>query len=141
MAKKNFATYYVGFKVLLRREGRVLVMRTRDGRLDFPGGRIDKDEYFTPIPQIIRRELREEIGGAVKYRLGRPAFQLRRYFVNKTVRIFVTVYEGEHIAGEVRLSREHTSFAWLDPKSPEFLKEKFMSHAERREITKYLKNS
>ena len=65
------ATFEVGLKAFLVREGRLLLVRERIGeRLwELPGGRFDGGEEQTPPVEILRRELREELGGR---RAGRP---------------------------------------------------------------------
>jgi len=73
--KKAYATYHVGLKILLKREDEFLFLTNNIGkRFDFPGGRINDIEYDIPLIKIIEREVREELGEKVRYKLGKIAF-------------------------------------------------------------------
>ena len=92
------------------------------GFYDFPGGRIDPDEFNTPYEDIIKRELGEEIGAGVKYKLSlKPAsFARHHYFSerqNKDIRILLLFFEADYLGGEIKISPEHTGSDWLDLKN------------------------
>jgi len=124
--KRDFGIFHVALKVLLRRGNEVLFLCTSDSNsIDLPGGRIDNTEYLVPLEKIIAREVREELGPQVKYRLGRPAFQLRVYFPKRRIYIFQTVYEAQYLSGEIKISHEHTEYQWVNPKKYRFRKRDF----------------
>lgn len=129
--KRDFGVFQVALKVLLQKGGKFLFLRASDdGMLDIPGGRIDNVEYKVPLKKIIEREVREELGVAVRYKIGRPVFQFRVYNRYKKIYIFKTVYEAEYISGKIRLSSEHNSYGWIDPKSYKFKRKDFTTEEE-----------
>lgn len=128
--KRTHATYHVGLKVLLRKENEFLFLTDAIGKhLDLPGGRIDDVEHNLPLTEVIAREVEEELGEEIKYKLGKPVFQFRRHFESKGLHIFLTVYEAEYLSGEIRLSDEHNNYQWINPRKVD-LKEKDFFHKE-----------
>lgn len=113
--------YFVAVKVFIERDGDLLIFKDRYGEWDIPGGRIQKHEFGTPLKNIIARKIREELGPAVKYRLGEPSIFMRheRYEVGtkKKVRIFAVGYSADYLRGEVKLSSQHSEYLWVSIKS------------------------
>ena len=108
----HHARYEVSFKLLLRRDDRFLVLvDTVHGKIDFPGGRTTEDEYETPLIEILHREVREELGEEVRYEIGRPILQFRRHF--PSAHVFLTLFEGTYVSGEMKISDEHQSGDWM----------------------------
>jgi len=70
-------TYFVAVKVFLERDGKFFIFKDRFGAWDLPGGRIKKDEFKAPLDSIIRRKMKEEIGDAVEYEIGKPIVFMR----------------------------------------------------------------
>ena len=132
----NFGVFFVALKIMLWNRGRILILRDTRG-LDFPGGRIDNTEYETPLERIIAREIREELG-AVRYTLGKPAFQYRRYHDQRRMNVFVTVFEATYRSGSITLSDEHISYEWLRPKDVRITPASFSTRDEYRAFKKYL---
>ena len=64
MKKDNYATFEIGFKILLRKGNKVLFLRMAHKNyfnlLDLPGGRADKGEEGGPFKKIVNREVKEE---------------------------------------------------------------------------------
>ena len=114
--KRDYGIYQAALKLLLRRGDMVLFLRSDDGKYwDLPGGRIDNVEAETPLPEILAREVKEELGSAIRYKLGRPIFQFRRYFSPGHIYILQTVYDGMYLSGGIKLSHEHSSYTWIKP--------------------------
>jgi len=134
---RDYALYQVAIKVLLRKGDEVLMLWVSDGKFDYPGGRIDNVEGKVPLSQILAREIREEIGTKVKYKVGKPLFQFRRFYKEKY--ILQTVYEGEYLGGEIALSEEHEKWFWLNPKTHQFKPREFCSREEYEAVTKYFR--
>jgi 8-oxo-dGTP pyrophosphatase MutT (NUDIX family) len=133
----EFGVYFVALKLALWRGGRVLILRDgAHGWLDLPGGRTEADEYGKPLEKILAREVREEIG-AVRYALGKPAFQYRRWHHTRRVHIFTTVYEARYLSGKITLSDEHGSYEWADPAAIRLGTHLFTTAEERRAFKKY----
>lgn len=138
--KRDFALYQVGLKLLLRKGSKVLFLNMSITELncwDLPGGRIDNVESKTPLVKILAREIREELGPSLKYKLGRPLFQFRRYVPSRGVYNLLTVYEGKYISGEIKLSSEHSSYEWIDPKTYRFARKDFLNGEEYNAFKEY----
>jgi 8-oxo-dGTP pyrophosphatase MutT (NUDIX family) len=137
----ELATYQVGLKLLLEKEGMVLLLRDRQtGHLDLPGGRINADEYEISITEALDREVREELGNDIQYTLDKPLFQFRRFNVEKSSRVFITVYGGEYISGDILLSDEHSAFEWIYPAKKLFTFEDFGNQEETSAMVSYFQN-
>lgn len=80
-SKKDF--YNVSLKVFLKNNrGEVLALKANRGGsykgfYDLPGGRINIDEFETPLENIIKREVAEEIGN-VKFKINLKPVALGR---------------------------------------------------------------
>lgn len=137
--KKNYAVYHVGLKILLKKGEEFLFLKSVDkAHIDLPGGRIDDVEHDTPLADILTREVAEELGGEVKYNLGKPVFQFRRYFESVGRCIFLTAYEAEYVSGEITLSSEHSGYQWITPeKFQEYVEDDFFSKEEFRAFQEY----
>lgn len=115
-------TYFVAVKIFLEQEGKLLILKDNFGDWDLPGGRITKDEFETPLEDIMKRKIREELGNDIRYVIGKPIVFMRheRQEVvpgNPTVRIFAIGYEGIFEGGKIRTSERHPEFLWVDVKS------------------------
>ncbi len=115
--KRDYANYHVALKVLMRKGDEMLFLLASSDRLDLPGGRIDNVEHETPLPEILDREIREELGMDVKYKLGKPVVQFRRHVPHKGWHVFLTAYEAEFLSGSIQISPEHSGFKWINIKS------------------------
>jgi hypothetical protein len=126
--KKIHGIYWVGFKLLLKNGSQFLFLKTsQKGLMDLPGGRADINEGKVPIKKILEREIKEELGEQVKYRLGGPVLQYRRYSSKYKIYVLITAYEAGYISGEIKLSPEHKSYQWVDPKNFRFSPKDFSS--------------
>ncbi|MFA6376219.1 MAG: NUDIX domain-containing protein [Candidatus Paceibacterota bacterium] len=134
----ELASYQVSLKVLLKKDGVYLFLRDAEsGFFDLPGGRINRDERNVPLEKILQREIAEEIGGNVQYKIDKPAFQYRASKDGQD--IFITVYEAEYFSGEIVLSPDHNNIVWVDPKSFDTLKEPFLSQEGYAALINYFK--
>ncbi len=136
--KRDFGIFQVGLKILLKKGNKMLVLRTDDGYVDLPGGRIDNVEYESPVEKTIAREIREELG-SVRYALGRPLFTYRRYSPKYKARIFVLVYEADYVSGTIRLSNEHISHEWIKIGTFPFTGKDFVDEEVYRMFKNYFK--
>ena len=129
----------MGLKILLRKGGKILLLRDGQG-LDLPGGRIDNVEYRVSLERVITREIREELGPNVKYTLGKPLFHFRRARRPRNLYpkfVFLAVYDAEWRAGDIKLSFEHTAYEWIDPKKYVLKRSDFGQEEEYRAFKKY----
>lgn len=110
--------YYVAVKLFLRNGQKLLITHDIVGDWDLPGGRIRINEFEKPLESVIERKICEELGGDVRYGLGKPAvfFRVERQeqALGKKVRIFAVGYEAEYLDGEVRLGDHHDQMKWVD---------------------------
>ncbi len=136
--KRDFGIFQVGLKILLKKGNKMLVLRTDDGYVDLPGGRIDNVEYESPVEKTIAREIREELG-SVRYTLGRPLFTYRRYSPKCKARIFVLVYEADYVSGTIRLSDEHIFHEWIGIGTFPFTGKDFVDEEIHRLFKKHFK--
>lgn len=118
--------YQVSLKVFLKnKQGEVLGLKAArggsyEGFYDLPGGRIDLDEFATPLTDVIKRELQEEIGDNVDYdlvlqpvALGRNENPNKESPLGGLVHIFNVFFEASYKSGEIKISPEHLGFKWI----------------------------
>ena len=138
--RRNYVRYQVALKLLLWRGRKVLFLKLAgDRRWDLPGGRIDQGEERVPLRNILAREVREELGPSLRYQLREPLFQFRRRSRSLGVYNFLTAYEGHYRSGKIRLSSEHESYQWLDPRRHKFSRKDFFNREEYLAFKRYLK--
>ena len=114
--------YQVSLKLILKnKKGEVLVLKTLEtgnfaGYHDLPGGRIDTDELSVPFEDILKREVREEVGD-IDFRMHlTPVAIARASFIRreKDIRILYLFFEANYIDGNVTISNEHADYLWVD---------------------------
>ncbi len=125
--KKQRGFYQISLKLLLKNDkGEVLALKAVDngsfaGFYDFPGGRIDTDEFEMPFSEIIKREVVEEIGEGVVFELKPKPVAIGRHFIPAKfnsekidLKVMYIFFEADYKSGEVRISPEHIGFKWFD---------------------------
>ena len=88
---------------------------------DFPGGRLNKDEFTVPLLHSLQREVEEELGRDVMLTICDGVVAVARDSLwNKILKrlddkrhVFLLFYEGEYEGGEIILSDEHESYKWV----------------------------
>ncbi|MFA6321997.1 MAG: hypothetical protein WCX71_00785 [Candidatus Buchananbacteria bacterium] len=119
MPYQNPQTFMVSLKILLRnKKGECLIMASPDLAVSFkncydlPGGRINDNEVETPFIKLIDREIKEEVGENIKYKLRKDPVALTKYrFKNGDCALYV-LFEAKYLNGTIKISGEHTSFCW-----------------------------
>ncbi len=139
MAEKD--QYFVAVKVFLEKDNKFLILKDGFGQWDIPGGRIKKDEFETPLEQIVSRKMSEELGNNFKYTLGEPIVFMRHERVesapgNPTVRIFAVGYQATFDSGEIAIASHHTEILWADINS--FKPEEYFTGGWLRGVNEYL---
>jgi len=135
---KEIDFYQISLKVLLKnKENKVLTLKALDGGTyagfhDFPGGRIDKDEFNTDLLDVLAREILEEVGD-IKYKINKKPIAYGRHLIpakfseyNEKVPVLYLFFEAEYEDGDINISHEHNGFDWVDLNSIE-LNEYFKS--------------
>lgn len=126
MEKPKQAVFQVSVKILLRSGNKVLLTKALEGDVDLPGGRIDAGEENISFEDIVAREVREELGGEVKFRLGSLLFVHRTGNAKEGRWVLNVVFDAEYISGDIKLSEEHISYEWVDRRLYEVPKEDFL---------------
>jgi len=116
----------IAVKGFILDKNRLLTVRRRDddvhnpGTWDFPGGRLEPGE--NPF-EGLKREIMEETGLQVAIK---NPLRVHHFTRQDGQVITMIVFLCERLSGEVRLSREHTEYKWVEPeKSKEFLVKEF----------------
>ena len=142
MASNEKDTYFVAVKLLLKKDGKLLILKDNFGDWDLLGGRIKPNEFETSLENILRRKITEELGANADIAIGAlPAIFMRHERIeqapgNPTVRIFALCYEGELKKGDITLSPRHTEMLWVDPK--DFEPERYFTGGWLKGMEEYL---
>jgi 8-oxo-dGTP diphosphatase len=125
--KQDF--YQVSLKLLLKNsKGHVLILKAPEefssmaGFYDVLGGRIDRDEFAVKFENILRREVKEEIGDVdvhinlnpIAVSRGLIQASRRRDGGKEDIHIFYVFFEADFKGGDVRISDEHVGHEWID---------------------------
>ncbi len=116
LAKEN---YLVAVKILLRDGDKLLITHDIFGQWDIPGGRIRKDQFETPMEDILDGKIKQELGNKVQYELG-PIVETIRVEREEhgrngeIVRIFAVCYEAKYLGGEIEIGDIHDEYRWVD---------------------------
>lgn len=127
----NPDSYNIAQKLFIRDGNKLLIVRGADtGKLDFPGGRINVDEFSVSLKKSLMREVKEEVGSALKFKVNIQPIVLFRHQVpagkHKGLRIFLIGYEAIYQAGSIKLSSEHSEYFWQDLDKVEDLENQFL---------------
>ena len=108
--------FFVGQKAFIEKDGKVLVLFDPKNRIDFPGGKIQEGE--TDLTASLLREVREETNLVVS--VGDPfitwSFDLPEGHPHAGGAVFLVGYECAYREGELKLSDEHSRYAWIGKK-------------------------
>ena len=128
----EYAVFQVSLKVLVRNGEKVLLTKESEDIIDLPGGRVDRGEENIPLEDIIAREISEELGKDLKFRLGQVLFVNRVDRTKEDRWVFHVVFDAEYISGDITLSSEHTSYEWVDRKVYQVKRSSFLPEDEER---------
>lgn len=139
MTLNDHAELQVAVKAILRRDSKILCLETQDGYIDFPGGRMDKSEIEIPLEEVLRREIEEELGPTLKYKINKLAFVAKRQYDFKgiTNHIIAIYYDVSYVSGEILLSEEHAKKQWVAPAELLENASKFVSADEFEQFNNY----
>ena len=123
---KNVASYNISLKVFLRNnKWETLILKTPDSstfhwKYDFPWGRIDEDEFYTPLENILKREIEEEIW-SVKFEVYPSIVAVARHlalwsytYTKKDEYLYYNFWEGKILDENIELSNEHEEAKWIN---------------------------
>src|SRR6185437_14245320 len=108
--------FYIGQKVVLEKDGKVLVLHDSVLGADLPGGKIQVGE--NDFVASLKREVFEETG--LQIEVGHP-FYTGQFFPsaklkhrNAGKRIFLVFFTARYLSGDITLSDEHDAYYWVD---------------------------
>lgn len=119
--------YQVSLKALIANElGEILALNAVPtgsfaGYFDLPGGRVDVGEFSTPFIEVLRREIREELGDIV-VDISETPVAVGRHLIaaesdkgdGESIHLLYLFFEARYQGGVIRASKEHAGFRWLD---------------------------
>jgi len=118
---KNIADYNISLKVFLKNNNwEVLILKTPDNssfhwKYDFPWGRIDQDEFYIDLLDILDREIKEEVWN-IKYKINNRPVAIARHraqYDNHKEDIFYPFFEAVILDWDINISEEHDNFKWV----------------------------
>jgi len=120
MAYQKPQEFQVSLKILLRNsKGEFLILGSPGIKkynpktpYDLPGGRINDNEVGMDLHQLVRREIKEELGSKVRYKLRKDPVSIYQYRLNNERCIFYVLFEAEYLGGKIEISDEHYCFDW-----------------------------
>lgn len=117
------ADFHISLKLIIKnKEGNILILKNPDrslmkGYYELPGGRIKVGEQGQPLINVIKREIKEELGINFKYKViekpvatGQYHYQSKTY--NKIQYLILIAFEAKYLSGDVTISDEHIGYLW-----------------------------
>jgi ADP-ribose pyrophosphatase YjhB (NUDIX family) len=119
MTYPKHEAFTISLKILLQnKQGEILLLKSPStapswyGKYDLPGGRINNDEVDIDFHKLIDREVKQEVGKNVKYKLRKDPVSLVKYRPKGDCSILYILFEARYISGKVEISKEHTEYIW-----------------------------
>jgi len=113
--RRPIQTFQVGVKAFVWHDERLLLVQEANAaaRWELPGGRIDVGEELLPLADVLRRELREELGAGFSCCIGGPcATWVRAVEPQRALPVFLVGLRCSSPRGDIVLSDEHTDVRW-----------------------------
>lgn len=134
--------YFVAVKLFLRDGDKLLITHDVWDAWDLVGGRLRREDFATPLEQVVKRKVTEELGEKVQYKLGRPIVFFRHErkeagLDGQLVRIFAVGYEAEYLSGDIKLWQHHDKMEWVDVAT--FKPENYFEGGWLKGVQEYLK--
>ncbi len=115
-------TYFVAVKIFLEdNNGNFLIIKDKFGDWDIPGGRLRPNDFETPLDEIVKRKIKEELGEKINYILHEPLVYMR-HERNEILedgkkskrRIFAIGYQANYLEGTIILGKNHEKYEWVN---------------------------
>ncbi len=142
-ARPQKDSYFVAVKVFLEHKGKFFITKDRFGDWDLPGGRLLKTEFNTSLEKVVARKIKEELGGRLKYTLGKPVVFMRHERneilpdgKRENKRIFAIGYQARYTSGVISLGDNHVDGEWVSIKT--FKPEKYFRGGWLKGVREYL---
>lgn len=111
--------FMISLKVLMKnKKGEYLLLKSPAktkgwlGKYDLAGGRINDNEVNLDFHKLIDREIKEEVGPKVKYKIRKDPVALCKYQINDGRCILYILFEAKYLSGKIKISDEHTDYLW-----------------------------
>lgn len=103
--------FFVSQKAFIQKEGKILILFDTKLKQDLPGGRMQQGEK--DLQKALRREIKEELGFEIE--IGQ-VFALWHFSPWKKLnsRIFCIGFKCKYLSGNLKLSKEHSGYKWVD---------------------------
>ena len=101
----------ISIKGILRKDNKVLLLKTTTNKWELPGGRMDFGEN---VKQSLQREIKEELGFE-KVRLGNLVNDWSFTSIREEINYHFIIFDFEIYTKEskIRLSDEHVEYKWI----------------------------
>lgn len=129
-ASKQKDVYQISLKLILKNDkGEVLILSairggTFEGFHDLPGGRIDVDEFRVDFEDILKREIKEELGDievdiftSAPVSMGRHLIPASLSSTGSEMHVLYLFFEGQYLSGNIEISEEHRGYKWINLKN------------------------
>jgi len=109
----------VSLKIILKdKQGKTLILKTEknsslNGFYDLPGGRIRENEVKLPVIKILKREIKEELGSSIVYKVIERPISIGRHKNLKKEDVLWIFFTAEFKRGKIVLSDEHIGYDWV----------------------------
>jgi len=105
--------FFVGQKAFIEKNGKVLVLITKDLGVDLPGGKIQEGE--NDFNESLKREVREETSLEIEVEnvFIRWSVELK-YGRNMGKKVFLVGFRCKYKSGEIKISNEHSGYKWVN---------------------------
>lgn len=117
--KKQIANYQVSLKAILKNSAwETLILKEPEEsyatywKYDFPGWRIDTDEFEVHYLDILRREIKEELWEKIKVELSKKPVAIWRHKSSHNI-VFYVVFEWNILNEDIEISFEHNDFEFV----------------------------
>lgn len=119
---KKVANYNISLKVFLKNnKWEVLILKTPENssfkwKYDFPGWRIDEDEFYVDLLDILDREIKEEVWN-IKYIVNNKPVAVSRHraeYSDYVEDIFYPFFEAKILSWDISISKEHNNYKWVN---------------------------
>lgn len=119
MAYQNPQNFMISLKLLMKNKNNeyLLLKSPNDmpgwfGKYDLVGGRINDNEINIDFHKLIDREVKEEIGKKIKYKLRKDPVALGKYQFKDGRCILYILFEAKYLSGKIKISNEHVDYIW-----------------------------
>ena len=149
-ASKQKDLYQISLKLILKNDkDEVLILNairggTFEGFHDLPGGRIDVDEFRVDFEDVLRREVKEELGdinvdiSMIPVSTGRHLIPASLSSTGIEAHVLYLFFDGRYLSGEIKISEEHWGYKWVNLK--EIVLEEYFNSGILEGVKKYVNN-